>query len=65
MPNHNKEEIAVDEDQLLEVNDAVKYLAERWGMESYSLDAFRIPAGVTISSLLYRLERQRFGAKAI
>jgi hypothetical protein len=29
MPNHNKEEIAVDEDQLLEANDAIKYLAER------------------------------------
>lgn len=32
----------MSEDQFLEANDAVKYLAERWGVESYSLDAFRM-----------------------
>lgn len=31
-----------EEEQLLEANDAVKYLAQRWGIESYSLEAFRM-----------------------
>lgn len=29
-------------DEILEANDAVKYLAARWGIESYSLEAFRM-----------------------
>jgi hypothetical protein len=31
-----------DLDQLLEANEAVKYLAKRWEIESYSLEAFRM-----------------------
>lgn len=31
-----------EEQQLLEANEAVKYLAQRWGIESYSLEAFRM-----------------------
>ena len=30
------------EEDFLEANDAVKYLAKRWGIESYSLEAFRM-----------------------
>lgn len=29
-----------DQEPLMDVNEAVKYLAGRWGMESYSLEAF-------------------------
>ena len=29
-------------DEILEANDAVKYLAERWGIKTYSLEAFRM-----------------------
>lgn len=29
-------------EELLEANEAVKYLARRWGIESYSLEAFRM-----------------------
>src|SRR5579862_6945155 len=32
----------MEEEQLLEANEAVKYLAKRWGIESYSLEAFRM-----------------------
>lgn len=31
----------MDSEELLDANEAVKYLAERWGIESYSLVAFR------------------------
>lgn len=31
----------MNSEELLDVNEAVKYLAERWGIESYSLVAFR------------------------
>jgi hypothetical protein len=30
-----------DDQELLEANEAVKYLAEKWGISSYSLVAFR------------------------
>jgi hypothetical protein len=30
-----------NDEELMEANEAVKYLAERWGMDSYSLVAFR------------------------
>lgn len=31
-----------EEQELLEANEAVKYLAERWGIPSYSLNSFRV-----------------------
>jgi hypothetical protein len=31
----------MDKEELIDASEAVKYLAERWGMPSYSLDAFK------------------------
>ena len=31
----------MSEEELIDASEAVKYLAERWGMPSYSLDAFK------------------------